>query len=106
MGELEAFLKIHRAKAPYRDAEKRRHDYEEILGVLPEHVLAEQGARCMDCGVPFCHNGCPLGDRVLDRLDRHRVVVDVEHARRLTRRRADPARQLGEVVRRVQRGDR
>jgi glutamate synthase (NADPH/NADH) small chain len=66
MGELEAFLKIHRAKAPYRDAEKRRHDYEEILGVLPEHVLAEQGARCMDCGVPFCHNGCPLGNLIPD----------------------------------------
>jgi len=46
-------------------AERLRH-YQEFEGTLPEEELREQGARCMDCGVPFCHNGCPLGNVIPD----------------------------------------
>jgi len=66
MGELRAFLTTHRARAPYRDPMERRQDYSEILGQVPESDLAAQGARCMDCGIPFCHNGCPLGNLIPD----------------------------------------
>ena len=41
-------------------------DYKEFLGAAPDEELAAQGARCMDCGVPFCHNGCPLGNLIPD----------------------------------------
>ena len=62
MGELGAFLKISRVPAPERDPRARVHDYGEIFEVLPEAEAARQGARCMECGVPFCHDGCPLGN--------------------------------------------
>ena len=66
MGQLGAFLKIERHNAPYRDATERLGDYEEFLVARPTEELAEQGARCMECGVPFCHNGCPLGNLIPD----------------------------------------
>jgi glutamate synthase (NADPH) small chain len=66
MGELGGFLKIERHGIPYRDAHERAHDYREFLVTRPVAELREQGARCMDCGVPFCHNGCPLGNLIPD----------------------------------------
>ena len=66
MGELGAFLKIHRSGIPYRDANERLLDYKEFVERRPDEQLAEQGARCMECGVPFCHNGCPLGNLIPD----------------------------------------
>src|SRR4051812_49759784 len=66
MGELGAFLKIERVPQPERDPEQRRRDYHEFVDTLPEPELQEQGARCMECGVPFCHNGCPLGNLIPD----------------------------------------
>jgi glutamate synthase (NADPH/NADH) small chain len=66
MGELGAFLKIERRNGPHRDPAERTHDYHEFVDVLPEPELAQQGARCMECGVPFCHNGCPLGNLIPD----------------------------------------
>ena len=66
MGELGAFLKIERHGVPYRDAQERLADYDEFLVGRPAEELAEQGARCMECGVPFCHNGCPLGNLIPD----------------------------------------
>ncbi len=66
MGELGAFLKIERRNGPSRDPAERTHDYHEFVDVLPEPELAQQGARCMECGVPFCHNGCPLGNLIPD----------------------------------------
>ncbi len=66
MGELGGFLKIERHGVPYRDPVSRLADYEEFLVPRPEAELQEQGARCMDCGVPFCHNGCPLGNLIPD----------------------------------------
>ena len=66
MGELGGFLKIERHGVQYSDATKRLENYEEFLVDRPVEELREQGARCMDCGVPFCHNGCPLGNLIPD----------------------------------------
>ncbi len=66
MGKLGGFLQIERHGVPYRDPHERARDYREFMVLRPEPELREQGARCMDCGVPFCHNGCPLGNLIPD----------------------------------------
>ncbi|HEY4917227.1 MAG TPA: glutamate synthase subunit beta [Solirubrobacteraceae bacterium] len=66
MGKLGGFLKIERHGIPQRDPVERIEDYHEFLVTRPVAELREQGARCMDCGVPFCHNGCPLGNLIPD----------------------------------------
>jgi len=66
MGELGGFLHIDRQGIPYRDPRERARDYREFLVARPVEELRGQGARCMDCGVPFCHNGCPLGNLIPD----------------------------------------
>ena len=66
MGKLGGFLQIERHGIPQRDPVERAHDYREFQLQRPVQELREQGARCMDCGVPFCHNGCPLGNLIPD----------------------------------------
>jgi glutamate synthase (NADPH/NADH) small chain len=66
MGELGAFLKIDRADTPERSPGERVGDHREFVKLLPLVELKQQGARCMECGVPFCHNGCPLGNLIPD----------------------------------------
>jgi glutamate synthase (NADPH) small chain len=66
MGKLGGFLQIERHGIPHRDPAERARDYHEFLLTRPVGELREQGARCMDCGVPFCHNGCPLGNLIPD----------------------------------------
>jgi glutamate synthase (NADPH/NADH) small chain len=66
MGKLGGFLQIERHGIPRRDPVERSRDYREFLLGRPVAELREQGARCMDCGVPFCHNGCPLGNLIPD----------------------------------------
>jgi glutamate synthase (NADPH/NADH) small chain len=66
MGKLGGFLEIHRVGIPYREAAQRVGDYDEFVIHRSDEELADQGARCMDCGVPFCHNGCPLGNLIPD----------------------------------------
>ena len=66
MGKLGGFLQIERHGVPQRDPSERAHDYREFQLERPVAELREQGARCMDCGVPFCHNGCPLGNLIPD----------------------------------------
>jgi glutamate synthase (NADPH/NADH) small chain len=66
MGELGAFLKIHRVGFDGRDPRQRVHDYKQYFALQPEEELKRQGARCMDCGIPFCHEGCPLGNLIPD----------------------------------------
>jgi len=85
MGKLGGFLQIERRGVPYRDAHERARDYREFMVVRPEVELREQGARCMDCGVPFCHNGCPLGNLIPDwndlvYRDRWREAIAQLHA--------------------------
>ncbi len=64
MGDLKGFLKIKRKAAALRLAQERVKDFHEVL-LLPnaEHSL-EQASRCMDCGTPFCHAACPLGNYI------------------------------------------
>jgi glutamate synthase (NADPH/NADH) small chain len=66
MGELGAFLKLARVETPERDPHERVHDFREFVSPLPDPELREQGARCMECGVPFCHNGCPVNNLIPD----------------------------------------
>jgi glutamate synthase (NADPH) small chain len=84
MGELGAFLKIARAETPERPAGERVGDHREFVRTLPLAELRQQGARCMECGVPFCHSGCPLGNLVPDwndlvYRDRFREALDELH---------------------------
>jgi glutamate synthase (NADPH/NADH) small chain len=85
MGDPKGFLQIHRVPMPERDPAERVGDHAEIYGVLGEQELRAQGARCMDCGVPFCHDGCPLGNLIPDwndlvYRDRWREAIDQLHA--------------------------
>jgi glutamate synthase (NADPH) small chain len=66
MGELRGFMRVDRKSIPERDPAERAHDYREFTLTRPVAELRDQGARCMDCGVPFCHNGCPLGNLIPD----------------------------------------
>jgi glutamate synthase (NADPH/NADH) small chain len=66
MGQLGGFLKIHRVGFDKRDPDERVRDYAQYFDLQPEEELRRQGARCMDCGVPFCHEGCPLGNLIPD----------------------------------------
>src|SRR5947207_3635612 len=66
MGELGGFLKIERHNVAYRDPHERAQDLREFLVPKTVPELQQQGARCMECGVPFCHSGCPLGNLIPD----------------------------------------
>src|SRR5260221_3841211 len=85
MGELGAFLKITRADTPERAPGERVHDHREFVKLLPLVELKQQGARCMECGVPFCHHGCPLGNLIPDWNDlvyRERFAEAIEQLHR------------------------
>jgi glutamate synthase (NADPH/NADH) small chain len=62
MGKPTGFLEFTRELPTYKDAKERIHDYKEIYLEFADEKSQTQAARCMDCGVPFCHNGCPLGN--------------------------------------------
>jgi glutamate synthase (NADPH) small chain len=66
MGDVRGFMKFRRRHHENEPASERIKHYNEFLKVLPEAELRTQGARCMDCGVPFCHTGCPLGNIIPD----------------------------------------
>ena len=68
MGQVGGFLKIERSGVVYEDAVERvaEHPYAEFLVRRSDEELSQQGARCMECGVPFCHSGCPLGNLIPD----------------------------------------
>lgn len=62
MGQIDGFMKFNREMPKSRDPKERIKDYKEIYQPLEKEKVKQQAARCMDCGVPFCHNGCPLGN--------------------------------------------
>jgi glutamate synthase (NADPH/NADH) small chain len=66
MGKITGFLEIEREIPARRPVDERLKDWFELEGKLPEDKLRQQGARCMDCGIPFCHKGCPLGNVIPD----------------------------------------
>jgi glutamate synthase (NADPH) small chain len=66
MGELGGFLRLERVGFRKRDPAERIHDYSQYFALPDDRTLREQGGRCMDCGVPFCQEGCPLGNKIPD----------------------------------------
>ncbi|HCU26029.1 MAG TPA: glutamate synthase [Deltaproteobacteria bacterium] len=85
MGKITGFMEYHRDHYPERPVEERVKDYREIYKEFPVERLRVQGARCMDCGIPFCHQGCPLGNLIPDwndlvYKDRWRDAIERLHA--------------------------
>ncbi|MGM5468758.1 glutamate synthase subunit beta [Flavobacteriaceae bacterium LMO-SS05] len=70
MGKITGFLEYKRETESYKPSEERVQNYKEFTIPMPEADLKNQGARCMDCGIPFCHSGCPLGNLIPDFNDK------------------------------------
>lgn len=66
MGKATGFLEYARAETPHRPVEERIHDWHEVMKDPSIEQVRVQAARCMDCGIPFCNNGCPLGNIIPD----------------------------------------
>jgi glutamate synthase (NADPH/NADH) small chain len=66
MGQVDGFMKYSRENPKTRDPKERIKDYKEIYTPLEKEKVKANAARCMDCGVPFCHHGCPLGNNIPD----------------------------------------
>ncbi len=85
MGKVTGFKEFDRQERPYRAVGERLKDYREFVIPLDEAELVRQGARCMDCGIPYCHNGCPVNNIIPDWNDlvyrqRWREALDVLHS--------------------------
>jgi glutamate synthase (NADPH/NADH) small chain len=66
MGKITGFLEIERQDRTSEKPETRVHNYSEFVQPLPHTQVVQQAARCMDCGIPFCHNGCPVNNLIPD----------------------------------------
>jgi len=64
VGKPTGFLEVNREIPQKRDVTQRVKDYYEVEGDVNEDLTNKQASRCMDCGIPFCHNGCPLGNNI------------------------------------------
>jgi glutamate synthase (NADPH/NADH) small chain len=62
MGKPTGFMEIERQERTYEPVAKRLKNYDEFYVPLADEAVSKQGARCMDCGIPFCHNGCPVNN--------------------------------------------
>jgi glutamate synthase (NADPH/NADH) small chain len=83
MGNPKGFLEVAREEEDERPIEERVQDWHEMVVAAPETQLRSQSSRCMDCGIPFCHQGCPLGNLIPEWNDLvYRGRLD-EAARRL-----------------------
>ncbi len=85
MGKPTGFMEIPRETPTRRPIPERVNDYLEVYNPFPVEKLRAQGARCMDCGIPFCHQGCPLGNLIPDwndlvYRDQWRAAIDRLHA--------------------------
>ena len=85
MGKPTGFIETHRKKQPTRPVVERLRDWREVYLPYPSGELEAQGARCMDCGIPFCHQGCPLGNLIPDwndliYRDRWEAAIERLHA--------------------------
>ncbi|APW60140.1 glutamate synthase subunit beta [Paludisphaera borealis] len=84
MGKPSGFIEFPRELPTRRPIPERVHDYLEVYNPFPDEKLKAQGARCMDCGIPFCHQGCPLGNLIPDwndlvYRDQWRMAIDRLH---------------------------
>ncbi len=66
MGKITGFLEIDREDRQYAPIAERLKHYKEFVIPLPEKEVRDQAARCMDCGIPYCHNGCPVNNQIPD----------------------------------------
>jgi glutamate synthase (NADPH/NADH) small chain len=66
MGKVTGFLEIDRQERKYRPASDRIRNYHEFVIPHTKAAVTEQAARCMDCGIPFCHSGCPVNNQIPD----------------------------------------
>ncbi|HUR14097.1 MAG TPA: glutamate synthase subunit beta [Mycobacteriales bacterium] len=64
MADPQGFLKLDRAQPTRRPVDVRIRDWKEVYEDFPLQAVRDQASRCMDCGIPFCHNGCPLGNLI------------------------------------------
>ena len=85
MGKLTGFMEFKRETPTRRPVEERVHDWLEVYEDFPVEKLKAQAARCMDCAIPFCHQGCPLGNIIPDWNDlvyreQWRMAIDRLHA--------------------------
>ena len=85
MGLATGFLEIERKDRSYEKVESRLKNYNEFVLPMPPAEVSRQGARCMDCGIPFCHNGCPVNNIIpewneLVRRDRWKDALEVLHS--------------------------
>src|SRR4051794_26455888 len=85
VADPKAFLTIGRKSTPRRPREERVADYNDVYERLPEDDLKQQASRCMDCGIPFCNSGCPLGNLIPEWNDlvyqgEWRTAIDRLHA--------------------------
>ncbi|MCW2715438.1 MAG: glutamate synthase, small subunit [Frankiales bacterium] len=85
MADPTGFLKHDRALPTRRPVDVRIRDWKEVYEDFPKEALRDQAGRCMDCGIPFCHNGCPLGNLIpewndLVRTDDWSAAIERLHA--------------------------
>ncbi len=85
MGKPTGFMEIKRAEEPAAPVEERVRHYREFVSPLSEDAMRQQGARCMDCGIPFCHSGCPVNNIIPDWNDlvykgRWKDAIEVLHS--------------------------
>src|SRR5664279_2928226 len=85
MGKVNGFMQYTRELPQRRSPLERVNDWFEIYQDFPQEKLQTQAARCMDCGIPFCHNGCPVNNLIPDwnelvRRDRWRDALDMLHS--------------------------
>ena len=66
MGKITGFKEYERVDEKYEAVKERLDNYKEFTIPLSEEDARHQGSRCMDCGIPFCHSGCPLGNLIPD----------------------------------------
>ncbi|MEQ9640133.1 MAG: glutamate synthase subunit beta [Alphaproteobacteria bacterium] len=85
MGKPTGFMEIARQDRDYAPVAERVRHYREFVQPLPEAELRQQGARCMDCGIPYCHQGCPVNNIIPDWNDlvyhgEWRMALEVLHS--------------------------
>ena len=66
MGKITGFMEFDRKDRHYRPVDERVKHWQEFVEPLPKEEVTKQAARCMDCGIPYCHTGCPVNNQIPD----------------------------------------
>ena len=66
MGKITGFLEFERSDRDYEPVDERIQHWREFVLPLPDAENTKQAARCMDCGIPYCHTGCPVNNQIPD----------------------------------------